>query len=1179
MCRHHNNKARSQQTTPETENAGQNTPRSITIEPRAVARRNSIISQVSDSIQPYRNDPLNKHGKPVYKCDKCIRQFQYEYGLKRHMRSDHLHKNTVFESGFVFGYFGKVKKPDKKPRKIKGEIEEVIVDKEKLKLISMNVFSLVPPEKKLFVKNGILDSEADIIAIAETKFSPHTNEFKVPGYYQAAAITRKAGAGGLLIMAKNSIRLHAIVVKNVDEEKHIQTIEFEFNKHKFIAVYRSPTVPKGINEKEYHKSLIDFLDARIQKFNAKNLPYTLFGDFNLGTLAACNFDPDIKIDYSDNVVNNENVLPPWETMWADFYTKHCLEQWVQEATFPRFGSILDLVMAPNDQLVENLSVQKELFQGKGFDHYAISFEINTSFSTNETPRTRRIKTKKNWDLFKKLLREARIMETCPSGSVDGMTNHIVSKIREAYDAAIPLVLVKPGSQCYLQRETKAYIKRQTRLRSRCRELEKKGLTGTPVHREVKFKLDKIDKCVEHRVKSDRQHYQIRRLEISKDKNKNLFAHVKDAKSKPSVNIIGPVIDMEGNLQTSDQGIANSFSNLMGEQLKSDEKPNINWNKPHPDSRIPWSKSINCLIVGKGAIVKQIKKSRKNAAEGPDGIPMEVFSVAKDILIDPLVALFNLINQSGEVPQHFKEARVKMLYKKGEKSEMLHYRPLAMSNHIAKLWERVINCELIDHLEKNGLLSQFQYGFRPGRGTTENLLELWEHVVDRVEKEKTHIELWSLDLTKAFDKLNHAKVLDLVHRSGIYGSMGQSIQNWLVDRTQHVEVGNCKSQKTKVNKSCIQGSVMGPSLWLIYINTLLVELDEAGVRFFAYADDVAIVQRLDTDKDKQEFEEILGILQKWADNYDMAWSPLKTQRLIFKYPSGPKEEHEPLEMFFGGKKIEPLEKECISLGIQIEANCTFMSQIKKVKNQIRTLTAMVYKNFANLTQALLERYYQVYVLPSLIYCCQVWHGGDETILREIESAIRNFWKLSPSGPPKDFIGPRILLIIFDLNYAKKMWDGITAIDFNKMYKVDEDENTRENDEEILRKRPHNIKCSRLRFSMRTRNYWNLLPKEIRHLEYHFFKREAKKFVIENQDRFLNFGNKDKTHPKYLDPIKPYVPPKVRAKVPPEVGGSSKCKPTIKDKDKGTGKPMVKLENWWRPKKRKIASQNGSTTDAH
>ena len=218
MCRHHNNKARSQRTTPETENAGQNTPSPIALEPNAFARNNSIASQVSESICPIRIAPPNKPGKPIHKCGKCNRQFQYEYGLKRHMRSDHLHKNTVMESGFVFGDFGKVKKPDINPRKIKGEIEEVIVDKETLKLVSMNVFSLVPPEKKLFVKNGILDSGADIIAISETKFSPHTNEFKVPGYYQAATITRKAGAGGLLIMAKNTIRLHSIVVKNVDKE-------------------------------------------------------------------------------------------------------------------------------------------------------------------------------------------------------------------------------------------------------------------------------------------------------------------------------------------------------------------------------------------------------------------------------------------------------------------------------------------------------------------------------------------------------------------------------------------------------------------------------------------------------------------------------------------------------------------------------------------------------------------------------------------------------------------------------------------------------------------------------------------------------------------------------------------------------------------------------------------------
>ena len=106
-------------------------------------------------------------------------------------------------------------------------------------------------------------------------------------------------------------------------------------------------------------------------------------------------------------------------------------------------------------------------------------------------------------------------------------------------------------------------------------------------------------------------------------------------------------------------------------------------------------------------------------------------------------------------------------------------------------------------------------------------------------------------------------------------------------------------------------------------------------------------------------------------------------------------------------------------------------------------------------------------------------------------------------------------------------------------------------------------------MRTRNYWNLLPIEIRKLDYHFFKKEAKKFVIENQARFLNFGDKDKTHPKFLPKWKPYVPPN-----PPKtmkMPNQEKPKGKEKTKSKPMVRPMVKLENWWKPKKRKSNKQ--------
>ena len=120
--------------------------------------------------------------------------------------------------------------------------------------------------------------------------------------------------------------------------------------------------------------------------------------------------------------------------------------------------------------------------------------------------------------------------------------------------------------------------------------------------------------------------------------------------------------------------------------------------------------------------------------------MEALSIARDILSEPLTALYNLINQTGEVPKCFRTARVKMLYKKGEKCDMLNYRPLSMSNHIGKIWECLINGTLIDHLELNNLLSNNQHGFRPSRGTTTNLTLLWEQIMNKIENHGALIEL-------------------------------------------------------------------------------------------------------------------------------------------------------------------------------------------------------------------------------------------------------------------------------------------------------------------------------------------------------------------------------------------------------------------------------------------------------
>ena len=138
------------------------------------------------------------------------------------------------------------------------------------------------------------------------------------------------------------------------------------------------------------------------------------------------------------------------------------------------------------------------------------------------------------------------------------------------------------------------------------------------------------------------------------------------------------------------------------------------------------------------------------------------------------------------------------------------------------------------------------------GTTTNLLQLLEKVIETVEKEGALCEMWSFDLTKAFDLLDHAKVLDLLHQMGIAGNFGRSIESWLTGRQQYVEVNGKKSESVTVGKSCVQGSIFGPTLWLIYIQPQMDRLSTMGVEYYGYADDIAIIKRIKTNQDQTEF---------------------------------------------------------------------------------------------------------------------------------------------------------------------------------------------------------------------------------------------------------------------------------------------------------------------------------------
>ena len=249
--------------------------------------------------EPYHQIGRNK----LHKCDKCLKTFDYYHSMLRHMKFDHLvstEKSTLRDE----------------------EPTEIIKENSQLKAVYMNVNSLVSRNKQYNVGKGIKESDADIVFLAETKRHKNSPEFKVQGYYEAKSLVRHASAGGLLVMAKKTIKLHSIVAKNVLPE--IQVIQCVFNGQTIIAVYRSPTKKlMSVPEKDHHLALVNYLTLKIK--NLKGKPYTLVGDFNLGELAENNFEDTTKKSTADYDNENISIKSYIIKLWSEFFHDHLLQ--------------------------------------------------------------------------------------------------------------------------------------------------------------------------------------------------------------------------------------------------------------------------------------------------------------------------------------------------------------------------------------------------------------------------------------------------------------------------------------------------------------------------------------------------------------------------------------------------------------------------------------------------------------------------------------------------------------------------------------------------------------------------------------------------------------------------------------------------------------------------------------
>jgi hypothetical protein len=279
-------------------------------------------------------------------------------------------------------------------------------------------------------------------------------------------------------------------------------------------------------------------------------------------------------------------------------------------------------------------------------------------------------------------------------------------------------------------------------------------------------------------------------------------------------------------------IANSFNKYfasIGPNL-SEIIPNVNCSI-HDYLGEQQIQSVFLIPTTPDEIEREIDGLNASKATGQFSIPIRLLKILKLLLSKPLSHLFNISFSSGLVPDKLKIAKVIPVYKKGSRLEMSNYRPISLLSIFNKILENLMYSRLMNFIKKHNILFENQFGFHSNHSTTQAILQITDKIQESTENKLYSCGIF-LDLSKAFDTVNHYILLQKLDHYGIRGVVKEWFRSYLDNRKQFVSIGSASSELEEVRTGVPQSSVLGPLLFLIYINDFCNSAKSLDFHLFA-----------------------------------------------------------------------------------------------------------------------------------------------------------------------------------------------------------------------------------------------------------------------------------------------------------------------------------------------------------
>lgn len=965
------------------------------------------------------------------------------------------------------------------------ECQIFLTNKKGINILQLNIRSI---KRNFDELNLLLESlgtnNLDIIILSETWQITSENYFKIPNFQMFYNNAKFNKNDGLLIYIHNKIYCTT---------KHYTINNITFTR----ALFQINNITCGITSlyRPPSTNVLQFLDdfkAFLQN-NSSQMLEIILGDINIDILS--------KDDISNSYLNSLASLG--FISYINIPTRICSTA----------KTCLDHIFIKGREHKSISNIQSAVYNSTITDHYTVLLTIE--LQTNSSIKNNRINkdsVKKEIDLdkLKRVLELETWDDVLHNENVDEMTNSFISKLKN-YISTSTNIVKKNNKFLKLKPWITIGLIKSINKRNKLKKIYLRDKDNIDLKNNYKRYRNTLNTLL---TKTKHDFYSNKVKEA--DKNiKKIWEIVKELENNNSKHKEISIQDGTGNIIINDDlKIADMFNEHyinIGAQMANDLQPNTY------NIRINKNQNAASLFlrrVDEQEIILKISELKNNSSSGKDGISTKIIKHIHLSIIKPLVHIINNIFSSGIVPRAFKESVVVPIHKCESRLEIVNYRPISLISNIAKIFEKCFKQRLSDFLNKFNMLSSNQFGFRSNKNTETAIFELINLINESLNKNEKCLAIF-LDLAKAFDTVPHSILLNRAESMGIRGKVLEILKNYLKDRVQYVKINNTLSKPLIIKTGVPQGTVLGPILFLIYIDQITRIDNNASI--ISYADDTVLVFRSDNWEKVYKTASIgLSAVNCWLDNSLLTLNHKKTKFMTFSVSSATQNDisniiiHKPecLENDINDchclKEITSVEN-IKYLGIVLDRYLKWKPHIEFLNSRIRKCIYLFYKLREYLNTRTLEIVYKAIIESVIKYGIIVWGGLYESSLNSLKvtqnTIIKVMYKKNKRYPTNQLY---LVSKIFNIRllYIQSAIIFI-HIQNNRFQQIPQLHVTRAvSNENLTIKKFEKTLCQRFitYFGLK---FYNFVPIDIRNIKkIPLFKKKIHEFLLKNANRFYS-----------------------------------------------------------------------------